>query len=81
MKRGVILVTSMTSPDYIHAMRIAKAIITDVGGLMSHAAVVSRELGIPCIVNTKIATKVLKDGDLIEVNANTGIIRLLKKKA
>ncbi len=77
MKRGEILVTSMTSPDYIHAMRIAKAIITDVGGLMSHAAVVSRELGIPCIVNTKIATKVLKDGDLVEVDANKGIVRKL----
>lgn len=77
MKKGEILVTSMTSPDYIHAMRIAKAIITDVGGLMSHAAVVSRELGIPCIVNTKIATKVLKDGDMVEVDATKGIVKKL----
>ncbi|MBI5530295.1 MAG: hypothetical protein HY918_02230 [Candidatus Doudnabacteria bacterium] len=75
MKAGEILITAMTSPDYIHAMRKAAAIITDVGGLMSHAAVVSRELGIPCIVNTKIATKVFKDGDMVEVDANKGIVR------
>ncbi|MBI2356338.1 MAG: hypothetical protein HYV13_03995 [Candidatus Doudnabacteria bacterium] len=75
MKPGEILVAPMTSPDYIVAMRKAKAIVTDVGGLMSHAAVVSRELGVPCIVGTKIATKVLKDGDLVEVDASKGIVR------
>lgn len=78
MRRHDILVAPMTSPDYIQAMRLAKAIITDVGGLMSHAAVVSRELGIPCIVNTKIATKILKDGMTVEVDANNGIVRIIK---
>ena len=78
MKRGEILVAAMTSPDYIHAMRLAKAIITDTGGLMSHAAVVSRELNIPCITNTKLATKILKDGDVVEVDTDKGIIIKIK---
>ena len=65
----------MTSPEYIFVMRKAVAIITDAGGLTCHAAIVSRELGIPCIVGTKIATKIFKTGDLIEVDANTGIIK------
>lgn len=69
----------MTSPDYILAMRLASGIITDVGGLMSHAAIVSRELGIPCIVGTKIATKVLKDGDEVEVDADNGVVKIIKK--
>jgi len=77
MKKGEILVAPMTSPDYILAMRKAKAIITDVGGLMSHAAIVSRELGVPAVVGTKVATKVLKDGDRVEVDAKNGIVRKL----
>jgi len=79
MQRGDILVAPMTSPDYITAMRKATAVITDVGGLMSHAAVVSRELGIPCIVGTKSATRVLKDGDRVDVDAETGIVRKMKR--
>lgn len=75
MKDGEILVSPMTSPDFIIAMKKAKAIITDYGSLTSHAAVVSRELGIPCIVYTKIATKVLKTGDSVEVDTSTGIVR------
>lgn len=78
MKKGEILVTAMTSPDFIHAMKLASAIVTDVGGLMSHAAVVSRELKKPCIVNTKVGTKVLKDGDLVEVDAESGIVKKIK---
>lgn len=64
-----------THPNYLPAMKIAKAFITNEGGMICHAAIVARELNKPCIVGTKIATKVLKDGDLIEVNANSGIIR------
>lgn len=75
LKRGEILVTTMTSPDFIVAMRRAAAIVTDVGGLTSHAAIVSRELKIPCIVNTRMATHLLKTGDMVEVNAKTGIVR------
>lgn len=77
MQQGEVLVAEMTSPDFIVAMRKACAIVTDVGGLMSHAAIVSRELKIPCIVGTKIATKVLKDGDLVEVDAQKGIVKKL----
>lgn len=77
-KKGDILVAPMTSPEYVFLMKKSKAIITDAGGLTSHAAIVSREMKIPCIVNTKIATKVLKDGDLVEVDANKGIVKIIK---
>ncbi|MBU0707533.1 hypothetical protein KKG41_04140 [Patescibacteria group bacterium] len=75
LNKGDILITELTSPDYIVAMRKASAVVTDHGGLTSHAAIVARELGIPCIVNTKIATQVFKNGDKVEVNANKGIVR------
>lgn len=77
---GEILVCGMTSPDYVPAMRRAAAIVTDEGGLLSHAAIISREFSKPCVVGTKIATKVLKDGYLVEVDANKGIIKILQKK-
>jgi len=79
MRKGEILVAAMTSPDYIVAIKKASAIITDEGGMTSHAAIVSRELKIPCIVNTKIATKILYDGDLVQVDTNQGIVTILKK--
>lgn len=78
-KTGDILVTTMTSPDFVILMKKASAIITDEGGLTSHAAVVSRELGVPCVIATKIATEVLNDGDLVEVNANHGLVKIIKK--
>jgi phosphohistidine swiveling domain-containing protein len=78
LKRGEILVASETTPDFVPAMKLTKAIITDRGGITSHAAVVSRELGTPCIIGTKIATKVLKDGDLVEVDATKGVVKILK---
>lgn len=77
MKKGYVLVTVTTHPDYVPAMQKAVAIVTEEGGLTSHAAIVSRELGIPCIVGTKIATKVLNDGDRIEVDALKGIVKIL----
>jgi len=77
LKDGEILVCSMTSPDYIQAMKRAAAIVTNEGGLLSHAAIVSRELGKPCVVGTKIATQVLKNGDMVEVNATNGVVRVL----
>jgi len=78
MKDRDILVTSMTRPEFIPIMKKASAIVTDEGGITSHAAIVSRELGVPCIIGTKVATKVLKDGDEIEVNANHGIVRKIE---
>lgn len=76
-KQGDVLVASMTAPDYVPAMKKAAAIITDEGGITCHAAIISRELGIPCIIGTKIATRVLKDGDMVEVDADKGIVRKL----
>ena len=80
MEKGDILVAPCTRPEYVTAMKIAKAIITDEGGITSHAAIVSRELGVPCIVGLQTATDVIKDGDLINVNANHGIVSVLKRK-
>ncbi len=68
----------MTSPDFVIGMRKAGAIITDVGGVLSHAAIVSREFGIPCIVNTQIATKAIHDGDIIDLHCAKGIVRIVK---
>ena len=74
---GEVLVCEMTIPDFLPLMRKAVAIVTDLGGTLSHAAIVAREFGIPCVVATEKATKVLKNGDLVEVNAELGIVRLL----
>jgi len=73
-----ILVATMTRPDFIPYMRRAKAVITDEGGLTCHAAIVSRELGIPCIIGTKIATRALKSGDKIVMDLKKGIINKTK---
>jgi phosphohistidine swiveling domain-containing protein len=75
MHRGDILVSHMTNPDIVPAMKLAAAIVTDLGGITCHAAIISRELKIPCVIGTKIATQVLKDGDKIEVDALKGIIK------
>lgn len=72
IKSGDILVAPMTSPDYVPAMKKATAIVTDQGGMTSHAAIVSREMGIPCVVGTKDGTKVLKDGNIVTVNGTSG---------
>ncbi|MEK7451154.1 MAG: PEP-utilizing enzyme [Patescibacteria group bacterium] len=77
-KEGEILVSPMTIPDFLPAMKKAAAIVTDEGGMLCHAAIVARELKKPCIVGTKFATQILKNGDLVEVDANKGIVRLLK---
>jgi len=80
MEEGDILVSTATTPSIVPAIRKAGAIITDEGGITCHAAIVSREFKIPCVVGTKIATKVLKDGDLVEVDANKGVIKIIKNK-
>ncbi|MBI2103097.1 hypothetical protein HYT55_04610 [Candidatus Woesearchaeota archaeon] len=78
--KGNILVASMTSPEYVFLMEKAAAIITDNRGLTCHAAIVSREFEIPCIVGTKIATQVLKDGDLVEIDTTKGTITIIQRK-
>jgi phosphohistidine swiveling domain-containing protein len=74
-KQGEILVSAMTTPVFLPTMKKAAAIVTDEGGITCHAAVVAREIKKPCIIGTKIATQVLKNGDLVEVDAERGIIK------
>jgi len=76
--KGKILVTVSSNPEFMSAIKKSKAIIADEGGVACHAAIISREFRIPCVVGTKIATQVLKDGDFVEVNADKGIIEFLK---
>lgn len=71
---GHVLVAAMTTPDMLLYMLNANAIVTDIGGITSHAAIVARELGIPCVVATEIATTVLQDNDEIEVDGTTGSV-------
>lgn len=73
-----ILVTGMTRPEFMSLIKKSSAIVTDVGGVLSHAAIVARELKKPCVIGTKIATKVLKDGERVEVDAIKGIVRKLQ---
>jgi phosphoenolpyruvate synthase/pyruvate phosphate dikinase len=75
IKKGEILITGMTMPDYVPYMKIASAIVTNEGGITCHAAIISRELKIPCVVGTVHATEIFKTGDLIEVDANKGLVR------
>ena len=79
IKKGEILVTGMTNPQMIPFIKKAVAIITDEGGITCHAAIISREMKKPCITGTKNATQLLDTGDLIEVDANKGIVKIIKK--
>lgn len=79
LQPGEILVTTMTSVDFVPIMQKAAAFVTNEGGITSHASIVAREMNKPCIIGTRNATHVLKDGDEVEVNANTGVVRLLSK--
>ncbi|HLN44781.1 MAG TPA: phosphoenolpyruvate synthase, partial [Candidatus Sulfotelmatobacter sp.] len=74
MQKGDVLVTDMTNPDFVPFMKIASAIVTDKGGVTSHAAIVSRELAIPCIVGTEIATKVMEAGKQYTVDSRNGVV-------
>ena len=74
LQDGEVLVTHMTAPDWVPLMRRAAAIVTDSGGMTCHAAIVSRELGIPCVVGTGEATKILRDGEVVTVDAGAGVV-------
>ncbi len=78
-QEGEVLITTMTQPNMVPLMKKASAVVTDEGGMTSHAAVLSSEFNVPCIVGTHIGTKAIKTGDLIEVNADKGIVRKLKE--
>lgn len=79
IENGDVLVAVMTRPDYLPAMQKASAFVTDEGGITCHAAIIAREMKKPCLIATKIATKIFKDGDLVEVDAEKGTIKLIKK--
>lgn len=74
-----ILVTGMTNPNMVPLIKKAQAIVTDEGGMTCHAAIISREFNVPCIVGTKGATNMLRDGDVVEVDAEKGIVRKIQK--
>ena len=76
MKRGEILLSPMTTPDVFPALRKAGAVVTDEGGTLCHAAILSRELNIPCVIGTRVASELFKDGDMIEVE-HKGTVRKL----
>lgn len=80
MNQGDILVSVATTPELVPAIKKAAAIVTDVGGITCHAAIISRELGLPCVVGTKFSTRVLHDGDTIDVNATHGKINIISVK-
>lgn len=80
MKKGDILVAHSTTPELISLCNKAAAIVTDQGGMLSHAAIVSRELNVPCVIGTGNATEILKDGDFVEVDADMGVVRIISQK-
>lgn len=79
MKNGDVLVAESTTPELMSLCNKAAAIVADQGGMLSHAAIVSRELGIPCIIGAGNATELLNDGDLVEVDAEQGVVKILKR--
>ena len=78
---GDILIVPMTTPDYLPSMQKAAAFVTDEGGVICHAAIIARELKKPCVIGTKKATSVFRDGDWIEVDGFTGVVRLVPRSA
>ncbi|MGH9005735.1 MAG: PEP-utilizing enzyme, partial [Acidimicrobiia bacterium] len=79
MEPGEILVAHTTDPGWASLMFLAKALVVDIGGLLSHAAVVARELGIPCVMNTGVGTQVLASGDLVRVDGDAGTVEVLER--
>ena len=78
-QQGDVLITSMTEPSFVPLMKKASAIVTDEGGVLCHVAIVARELNKPCVIGTKVATHVFRNNDLIEVDADKGTIKILKR--
>lgn len=79
MRQGAVLVTAMTTPDFALVVKRARALVTDFGGRLCHAAILAREYKVPCVVGTEIATKMFHDGDVVEVDATHGTVRLIKQ--
>lgn len=74
-REGDVLIAPETTPDFVPLMKLASAIITDTGGLTSHAAIIARELRKPCIVGTKVASRMLADGEMVEIDMTSGVVR------
>lgn len=79
VKKGNILVVNNTTPDYVPIMQKVAAIVAEEGGITAHVCIVSRELKIPCIVGIKNATAIFHDGDMVEVDANKGVVKIIKR--
>ncbi|HBW74288.1 MAG: Phosphoenolpyruvate synthase/pyruvate phosphate dikinase [Candidatus Magasanikbacteria bacterium GW2011_GWA2_45_39] len=79
VKKGEVLITNMTTPNMVPAMRKTVAFVTNEGGITCHAAIMARELKKPCIIGTKIATQVIKTGDMVEVDAVHGVVKIIKR--
>jgi phosphoenolpyruvate synthase/pyruvate phosphate dikinase len=77
VEEGEILVCKATDPSYGTLFMFAAGLVIDVGAPSSHGAIVARELGIPCVINTRVGTRTLKDGDLVRVDGGTGIVNVL----
>ena len=75
LRKGEILVTGMTDPNFLPIIQKASAVVADNGGMLSHAAIAAREMKKPCVVGTKFATQIFKDGDMVEVDAGKGVVR------
>ncbi len=80
VQEGDVLISPMTMVDFLPVMKKAGAFITDEGGALCHAAIVARELGKPCVIGTEVSTETLKDGDLVEVDADNGVVRILERE-
>ena len=78
MKSGDVLVANTTLPSWTHLFAVAAAVVTNVGGILSHCAVVAREYGIPAVVDTGVATSRIRDGELVEVDGDAGIVKIIK---
>jgi pyruvate,water dikinase len=78
---GEILVSHTTDPSWASIMFVSSALVVDIGGLLSHAAVVARELGIPCVVNTRTGTDLLRDGDRVRVDGTKGTVEIIARAA
>jgi pyruvate,water dikinase len=77
-KDGDVLVTRDGSAEFTYFLQHAGAIVADQGGIISHAAIVARESKVPAVLSTKVGTKIFKDGDIVEVDAKKGIVRIIK---
>jgi pyruvate,water dikinase len=79
LKPGDILVAPTTSPTWAPAFQIIKGVVVDVGGIFSHAAIVAREYGIPAVIGTGMGTKVIKTGDIIKVDGDSGVVSIVER--